>query len=116
MSSISPQINKGQFKIEAVFEGVPPSSIRRGQSIVGKIQLTGGSSPELVLPMGAFWNDTGGAWVFVISDNEVAARRSIQTGRHTIESVEIIGGLTEGDHVITSSYQDYLNFSHLTLQ
>lgn len=115
VSSISPQINKGQFKIEALFEGVPPSSIRRGQSVVGKIQLTSGSSSALVLPMGAFWNDTGGTWVFLISKNGIATRRAIQTGRHTIETIEILGGLSEGDQVITSSYQDYLNFNRINL-
>lgn len=116
VSSISPQINKGQFKIEALFENEPPSSVRRGQSIVGKIQMTGGSPTALVLPMGAFWNDTGGTWVFVISGDGVATRKSIQTGRRTIEAVEILGGLTEGDRVITSSYQDYLNFTRLNFE
>lgn len=116
VSAISPQINQGQFKIEAVFEGEPPSAVKRGQSIVGKIQLTNGASPALVLPMGAYWNDTGGAWVFVISDKGVATRRPIQTGRHNIEFVEVINGLAEGDHVITSSYQNYLDFSRLNLQ
>lgn len=116
VSTISPQINNGQFKIEALFEGEPPSSVKRGQSTVGKIQLTSGSLPALVLPMGAFWNDTGGTWVFVISDNGVATRRAIQTGRRTIETIEILGGLTEGDQVITSSYEDYLNFTRLNIQ
>ena len=43
-----------------------PSDIQRGQTLQVKLTL-GDPSPAVLIPNGGFYNDTGGAFVFVVS-------------------------------------------------
>jgi HlyD family secretion protein len=67
-----------------------------------------------LLSNGAFLNETGGAWVFVLSpDRSVAMRRAVQLGRRNPNQIEVISGLLPGDEVITSSYSSFINVDRL---
>jgi HlyD family secretion protein len=104
---IYPNINNGRFQVDMQFEGDAPEGIRRGQSLRLRIEL-GLSSEELLLPVGGFYKDTGGNWVFVVSNDETKAeKRSIRLGRKNTEHFEILEGLEPGDRVITSSYDNF---------
>jgi len=116
VAKVYPQVRNGQFQIDLVFDGPEPKSIQRGQTIQAKLTL-GDSSRAVLLPTGAFFNDTGGAWVFVVdSSGNSATKRQVQLGRKNSEFIEVLGGLKPGEKVITSSYaglvdKDRLNFS-----
>jgi len=116
VAKVYPQVRNGQFQIDLVFDGPEPKSIQRGQTIQAKLTL-GDSSRAVLLPAGAFFNDTGGAWVFVVdSGGNSATKRQVQLGRKNSEFIEVLGGLKPGEKVITSSYaglvdKDRLNFS-----
>jgi HlyD family secretion protein len=90
--------------------------MQRGQTVQAKLTL-GDSSRALLIPTGAFFNDTGGNWLFVVDKSgNSATKRPVQLGRHNAEFVEVLSGLKPGDRVITSSYsgltdKDHLNFS-----
>ena len=90
--------------------------MQRGQTVQAKLTL-GDSTKALLIPNGAFFNDTGGTWVFVVDrSGNSATKRSVQLGRRNSEFIEVLGGLKPGDRVITSSYsgltdKDHLNFS-----
>src|SRR5256885_8894583 len=47
------------------FVGETPPGLRRGLSLRLRIEL-GQPSQELLLPMGGFYKDTGGNWVFIV--------------------------------------------------
>ncbi len=112
---IYPEITDGTFTIDLVFDGTPPENIRRGQSL--QLDLTLGSSVEtLLLPLGSYIQDTGGNWVFVVdSAGEFASRRSVRTGRRNNRFIEVIDGLSQGDRVITSSYNQLLEMDRIEL-
>ncbi|WP_086993387.1 efflux RND transporter periplasmic adaptor subunit [Rhizobium sullae] len=115
VASISPRITDGKFKIEAEFDpSVPMSNVTRGQAITGRLDLAQRETDVLTIPLGAFWETTGGNWIFVVNGS-TAERRNIQVGRRTVESVEIVGGLKEGDRVITSSYQGFGDYQSLSI-
>ena len=78
----------------------------RPRDFLAATRLTlGESSPGLILPNDSFINDTGGAWVFVVSrDGTSAARRTIRLGRRNNRQVEITSGLEAGERVIVSNY------------
>ncbi len=104
---IYPTINNGRFEVDMQFDGETPSGIRRGQSMRLRIEL-GQSSEEKLLPVGGFFKDTGGNWVFVLDGNgNKAIRRDIKLGRKNTENYEILEGLVPGDRVITSSYEHF---------
>ncbi|MFZ6012450.1 MAG: efflux RND transporter periplasmic adaptor subunit, partial [Bacteroidota bacterium] len=111
---IYPTITNGRFDVDMNFVGETPAGIRRGQSLRLRIEL-GQSSEELLLPVGGFYKDTGGNWVFVMDGENRAVRRDIKLGRKNTENFEVLEGLQPGDRVITSSYENFGNNEVLIL-
>jgi HlyD family secretion protein len=104
ISRVFPQIKDGRFAIELLFTGAAPAEMNPGQSAEARITL-GEMTPALILPTDAFVNDSGGAWVFVLTpDGKTAERRSIHIGRRNNSQVEVSSGLAPGERVIVSSY------------
>jgi HlyD family secretion protein len=114
VAKVYPQVRNGQFQIDLVFDGPEPKSIQRGQTVQAKLTL-GDSSRAVLLPAGAFFNDTGGAWVFVVdSGGKSATKRQVQLGRKNSDFIEVLGGLKPGEKVITSSYAGLVDKDRLT--
>ncbi len=111
---IYPTIQNGRFEVDMDFDGPTPEGIRRGQSLRLRIEL-GQASEELLLPVGGFYKDTGGNWVFVLDSDNKAVRRNIKLGRKNTENFEVLEGLQPGDRVITSSYENFGNNEVLIL-
>ena len=111
---IYPTIINGRFDVDMDFVGDVPPGIRRGQSLRLRIEL-GQSSEELLLPVGGFYKDTGGNWVFVLEGEGKAVRRDVKLGRKNTENFEVLEGLKPGDKVITSSYENFGNNEVLML-
>jgi len=104
---IYPTITGGRFEVDMNFDGETPQGIRRGQSLRLRIEL-GQSSEGLLLPVGGFYKDTGGNWVFVVEpDGKRAIKRDIKLGRKNPEHFEVLEGLQPGDKVVTSSYENF---------
>ncbi|GCC51787.1 efflux transporter periplasmic adaptor subunit [Chryseotalea sanaruensis] len=111
---IYPTIAGGRFQVDMNFVGETPDGIRRGQSLRLRIEL-GQSSEELLLPVGGFYKDTGGNWVYVLDGEDKAVKRNIRLGRKNTENFEVLEGLQPGDKVITSSYENFGNNEVLIL-
>jgi HlyD family secretion protein len=111
---IYPTIQNGRFDVDMKFEGETPQGIRRGQSLRLRIELSQ-SSEELLLPVGGFYKDTGGNWVFVMENGNRAVKRDVKLGRKNPENFEVLEGLKPGDQVITSSYENFGNNEVLLL-
>jgi HlyD family secretion protein len=115
VKTVFPQIKDGRFLVELKFIDSEPDKISPGQSLDTTITL-GDPTPAKILPMGAFVNDTGGTWVFVVDkDGKTAERRSIQVGHRSNRQVEIISGLEVGEKVLISSYTTFLNVQRLQI-
>jgi HlyD family secretion protein len=113
VAKVYPQVRNGEFQIDLLFVGPEPSSMQRGQTVQAKLTL-GDSSTAMLIPNGAFFNDTGGNWVFVVDkDGNSATRRAIQLGRRNSDFIEVVGGLKPGEKVITSSYSGLTDKNHL---
>jgi HlyD family secretion protein len=70
---------------------------------------------ELLIPNGAFFNDTGGNWVFVVDKSgRGASKRQVQLGRRNTDFIEVLSGLSPGERVITSSYSGLTDKNHLS--
>ena len=93
VSKVYPQVRNGEFQIDLLFIDQEPKSMQRGQTIQAKLTV-GDSSKALLIPNGAFFNDTGGNWVFVVdSGGNSATKRPVQLGRRNSEFIEVLGGL-----------------------
>ncbi len=115
ISKVYPQVNNGQFEVDMVFETETPPNIRRGQTLQTRLQL-GDPSKALLIPNGAFYQDTGGNWIFVVSsDGGQAIRRNVRLGRRNMRFIEVLEGLEPGEKVITSPYTNYIDMDRLEL-
>ena len=115
ISKIYPQVNNGQFMVDLLFDGDEPKGIRRGQTIQGKLTL-GDATAALLIPNGAFFQDTGGNWIFVVSDDErQAVKRNVRLGRRNSRHIEVLDGLDQGEAVITSPYSSFKEMDRLRL-
>ena len=114
VAKVYPQVRNGEFQIDLLFVGPEPPGMQRGQTIQAKLTV-GDSSKALLIPNGAFFNDTGGNWVFVVDKGgNSATRRPVQLGRRNSDFIEVLSGLKPGDRVITSSYSGLIDKNHLS--
>ncbi len=115
IKKIYPQVQNGQFEVDFVFAGEQPSGIRRGQTIQTKLTL-GDESKAVLIPNGAFYQDTGGNWIFVVTESGAeAVRRPVRLGRRNNQFIEVIDGLDVGEQVVTSPYSSYQDMQRLKL-
>lgn len=116
ISKIYPQVQNGQFEVDFKFIDEQPDDIRRGQTIQTKLTL-GDATEALLIPNGAFYQDTGGNWVFVVAPNgQQAIRREVRLGRRNNQFIEVIEGLEENERVVTSPYTSYQEMNTLKLE
>jgi HlyD family secretion protein len=115
VSKIYPQVRNGVFQIDLQFLGREPADLQRGQT--AQIRLTlGDPAPALLIPNGAFYDETGGSWVFVVApDGGSAVRRNVRLGRRNSDFIEVLSGLDPGERVITSPYTGFAERDRLAI-
>lgn len=110
------QVSNGRFQVDMEFAGEEPKGIRRGQTLQIRLALSD-ETQALLLPKGGFYQQTGGKWIFKVSDDgNTAYRVDIQLGRQNPDYYEVVKGLQPGDKVITSSYENYEGMEELVLE
>jgi HlyD family secretion protein len=114
VAKVYPQVNDGQFEVDMNFDE-EPRGLRRGQTL--QVRLTLGDDSEAVLvPNGAFYQETGGSWIFVVSsDGTEAVRRNVRFGRRNTDFIEVLDGLEPGERVVTSPYTSYAGMDRLAI-
>jgi HlyD family secretion protein len=115
VATVYPQIKDGRFTAEMEFTRGQPDVISPGQGMDAQLTL-GEPARALLLPNGAFANDGGGAWVFVLDpDGRHAAKRMVRLGRRSNTQVEVLSGLGAGERVIVSGYTAFGKAERLEL-
>ena len=110
------QVTAGRFQVDMVFEGKMPEGIRRGQTLQIRLALSD-ETQAILLPRGGFYQQTGGNWIFKVSENgSIAFKTDIQLGRQSPDYYEVLQGLNPGDKVVTSSYENYGTMQELVLK
>ena len=113
---VYPEVRDKQFKTDFVFEGERPDNIRTGQTYYINLQL-GQPVDAVLIPRGAFYQSTGGQWIFVITpDGKKAVRRNVQIKRQNPMYYEVISGLEPGEEVVISSYERFADAGELILK
>lgn len=105
--TVFPEVRNGQFRTWCYLTGERPDNIRAGQTYYLNLEL-GQPTDAVIIPRGAFYQTTGGNWIFVVSpDGERAYRRPVKIGRQNPMFYEVLEGLDDGEKVIVSSYETY---------
>lgn len=115
VKTVFPEVRNGQFRTWCYLTGERPDNIRSGQTYYINLEL-GQPTDAIIIPRGAFYQTTGGSWIFVVSpDGDKAYRRPVKIGRQNPQYYEVLEGLDDGEKVITSSYETYGNNEVLLL-
>lgn len=116
VAKVYSEVRDRQFKVDLFFTGAAPQSARRGQTLQLRLEI-GAAHRGLVTANGPFYQDTGGAWVFVLSPSGAGAqRRNVRFGRHNPEQIEVLSGLSAGERIITSSYDALRAFDRIHIR
>jgi HlyD family secretion protein len=104
---VYPEVRLGTFEIDMVFPDSMPDNIRTGQTYYTSLQL-GQPKVSVMVPIGGFFQETGGQWIFVLDPSEsFATRRNISVGRKNPKYYEVLEGLHPGEKVIVSGYETF---------
>ena len=110
------QVSNGRFQVDMEFTNAVPQGIRRGQTLQIRLALSD-ETQAILLPKGGFYQQTGGNWIFKVSESgKIAYKTDIQLGRYNTDYYEVLQGLNVGDKVVTSSYENYGNMQELVLK
>ncbi len=104
---VYPEVRNGTFEIDMIFRDTMPDNIRTGQTYYTSLQL-GQPKVSVMVPIGGFFQETGGQWIFVLDPTEsFAIKRNISIGRKNPKYYEVLEGLTPGEKVIVSGYETF---------
>ena len=110
------QVTNGRFQVDMEFVDQVPQGIRRGQTLQVRLALSD-ETEAILLAKGGFYQQTGGNWIFKVSESgRTAYRTDIQLGRQSPDYYEVLEGLKPGDKVVTSSYENYGTMQELVLK
>jgi len=77
----------------------------------------GDTAEATLIPRGAFYQNTGGRWVYVVDKSgAMAVKRAVTLGRQNPMVIEVLAGLEPGEQVVTSSYDTFADIDKLVLQ
>jgi HlyD family secretion protein len=116
ITKVFTQVVQGRFQVDMEFVGDVPKGIRKGQTVQVTLALSDETTAILV-PKGGFFQQTGGNWIFKVSeDGKTAYKVDITLGRQNNDYFEVLSGLKPGDKVVTSSYENYGTMQELVLK
>ncbi len=104
--SVSPEIIQNQVTTRIRFVGPMPPGLRQNQRLTTRI-LMEEKKNVLTLQRGQFLDSGGSRIAYVLDDDNVARRRSIEIGARSLAAVEIVKGLNEGEIVVISSIDQF---------
>ncbi|HUW92336.1 MAG TPA: HlyD family efflux transporter periplasmic adaptor subunit [Bacteroidales bacterium] len=113
---VYPEVRSGTFEIDMIFQDSIPDNIRTGQTYYTSLQL-GQPKTAVLVPIGGFFQETGGQWIFVLDPTEsFATKRNISIGRKNPKYYEVLEGLQPGEKVIISGYETFGKNEKLVLK
>ncbi len=116
VSRVDPSVQAGTVTVDVTLDGHPPPGARPDLSVDGTITL---EKLDNVLYVGrpAFGQEKSTVGMFKIdSDGKTATRVPVEMGRSSVNTIEIIRGLKEGDQVILSDMSRLDNQDHIRLE
>jgi len=101
IATISPEVTNNVVKGRIAFTSEPPPGIKQNQRVSSRVVLDEKKN-ILFLPRGSFVQHHGGRRAFVV-DNDMASLTEVNLGTSSINKIEVVSGLTEGQEVIISN-------------
>jgi HlyD family secretion protein len=100
LSAVSPEVVAGQVTARVRFGEVKPGGLRQNQRLTTRILID--EHPNVLMVERGSFVDSGAGRVAYIVRNGMAERTPIQIGATSLNAVEIVSGLKEGDKIVVS--------------
>ena len=112
---IDPAATNGTVTVDVALEGPLPRGARPDLSVDGTIEL---ERLDNVLYVGrpAFGQEQSTVGLFKLDKTGEASRSQVQLGRSSVNTIEILGGLSEGDEVVLSDMSAWDQFDRIRLR
>jgi HlyD family secretion protein len=105
VSAISPEVVNGQVAARLRFDGSTPQQLRQNQRLSVRVLLDHREN-VLTVQRGSFVDESGGSYAYVVRDG-IATKTPIRVGASSIDKVEILEGLKEGDKIVISGTDNF---------
>src|ERR1700730_358848 len=116
VARIDPSVQNGTVTVDASIDGSLPPGSRPDLSVEGTIEIERLADVLSVgLPVHGETDSTVGLFK-VVDDGSEAVRVQVKLGRTSVNSVEILQGLSAGDQVILSDMSSWDNFDRVPLR
>jgi len=112
--AISPEIKGNQVKVRAKLTTKNNLQLRQNQRINARIEFEK-KSDVLMLKRGAFMGSFAGKFAFKKLDDNTAQKVAITTGANSVDYIELISGVAEGDEIIISDYQKFSSAKQINI-
>jgi HlyD family secretion protein len=112
---IDPAAVNGTVTVDVALEGELPRGARPDLSVDGTIEL---DRLDNVLYVGrpAFGQEQSTVGLFKVTQAGDASRVQVQLGRSSVNTIEVLGGLAEGDQVVLSDMSAWDQFERIRLR
>jgi HlyD family secretion protein len=104
--AVSPEIINNQVNSRIRFSDHAPTNLRQNQRLTTRILLSE-QNDVLMVQRGQFLDSGAGRVAYVINDDGMAVRRSIEVGARSLGAVEIVAGLNQGDTIVISNLDPF---------
>jgi HlyD family secretion protein len=105
VSGVSPEVVGGEVTARVRFADGKVQDLRQSQRLSVRIFIDRRSN-VLTVDRGNFVDQDGGGYAYVVHDN-IAEREPIRVGAASIQKVEILDGLRQGDQVVVSGAEAF---------
>ncbi len=105
VSAISPEVVNGEVAARLRFDGETPKQLRQNQRLSVRVLLDKRDN-VLTVQRGSFVDESGGSYAYIVRDG-IAEKHPIRVGASSIDKVEILDGLKEGDNIVISGTDSF---------
>ena len=113
VSAISPEVVNGEVAARLRFDGETPKQLRQNQRLSVRVLLDKRDN-VLTVQRGSFVDESGGSYAYVVRDG-IATKTPIRVGASSIDKVEILDGLKEGDRIVISGTDSFKNAARVAI-
>ena len=103
----------GEVAARLRFAGTTPKELRQNQRLSVRVLLDHREN-VLTVQRGSFVDESGGSYAYVVRDG-IATKTPIRVGASSIDKVEILDGLKQGDRIVISGTDNFKNADRVAI-
>ena len=113
--AISPEIEGSQVQVRAKLNNNLDLQLRQNQRLNARNEFEK-KSDVLMVKKGAFVGSMGGKFAYRLTNSQLAEQVAIEVGSSSVDYIELLAGVSEGDTLIISDYEKFNQAQQISLE